>query len=73
MNVIGMAGAATGNCAQCGAPFRCGMEGGDAECWCVSLPPLLPLPAADSPSAGCLCPTCLQARLDLARKGLVRS
>jgi len=62
----------TGNCAQCGVPFRCGMEGGDAECWCARLPPLLPLPesaAADSSAAGCLCPACLQARLDLVQNG----
>lgn len=70
-----MAGAATGSCAQCGAPFRCGMEAGDAECWCASLP-LLPVPAAatgDSAAASCLCPACLQARLDLAQKDPARS
>lgn len=76
MNAPEMASTATGNCAQCGAPFRCGMEAGDAECWCASLPPLLPVPAAataDSAAAGCLCPACLQARLDLAQKDLVRT
>jgi hypothetical protein len=59
---------ATGACAQCGAPFRCGMEAGDAECWCASLPPLLSLPAVPDPAAAanCLCPACLKARLALA-------
>jgi len=58
--------AATNQCSHCGAPFRCGMEGGDLECWCASMPALLPLPAksdAGSPAASCLCPACLQARL----------
>jgi hypothetical protein len=60
------AGAANSRCSRCGAPFRCGMEGGDNECWCAGLPPLMPLPAASdagSSEAGCLCPACLQARL----------
>jgi hypothetical protein len=53
-------------CPQCGAQFRCGMEGGDSECWCVSLPAFLPLPAkADRGpiAASCFCPLCLKARL----------
>jgi len=59
---------ATNVCPQCGARFRCGMEGGDKECWCASLPPLLPVPvpatgSADSPGASCLCPECLKAKL----------
>ena len=66
-----MAGVPTSVCAQCGAEFRCGMEGGDAECWCASLPPLLPVPPAESviAAASCLCPACLQARLSLAMCG----
>ncbi|WP_409574982.1 cysteine-rich CWC family protein [Sulfuritalea sp.] len=57
--------APTGVCAQCGAPFRCDMEAGDAECWCARLPPLLPLPAPADPAAPatCLCPACLRQRL----------
>lgn len=75
MSATATAGAATGNCAQCGAPFRCGMDAGDAECWCVSLPPLLPVPAASTGdlAASCLCPACLQARLDQAQKESVRT
>lgn len=75
MSATAANGIPTGTCAQCGAPFRCGMEGGDAECWCASLPPLLPVPAASTAdsAAGCLCPACLQARLELAQKDLVRA
>lgn len=54
-------------CPQCGVQFRCGMEAGDTECWCASLPAFAPLPAdagPDSPAmAGCFCPACLKARL----------
>ena len=57
----------TNTCPQCGARFRCGMEGGDPTCWCASLPSLAPLPgkAADASGAAqrCLCPRCLAARL----------
>ncbi|MDO8789882.1 MAG: cysteine-rich CWC family protein [Sulfuritalea sp.] len=61
--------AATNVCPQCGAQFRCGMEGGDKECWCASLPALMPVPAtsdAGSPAASCLCPVCLKLRLGIA-------
>lgn len=55
----------TNVCPQCGARFRCGMEGGDAECWCASLPALMPLPepADAAAAASCLCPDCLRTRL----------
>jgi hypothetical protein len=65
----GAPGLATNVCPQCGAGFRCGMEGGDAQCWCVTLPAFMPLPAksaSDSPDARCLCPECLKARLQQA-------
>jgi hypothetical protein len=59
--------AANSTCARCGASFRCGVSAGDQACWCMSLPPLLPLPeladAAAAPAASCLCPDCLKARL----------
>ncbi len=57
---------ANSRCARCGAEFRCGMEAGDPECWCASLPPLMPLPVAStvgSTAPGCLCPACLEAML----------
>ena len=54
---------ANSRCAKCGAEFRCGMEAGDPECWCASLPPLMSLPAPagiDAMPAGCFCPACLR-------------
>jgi hypothetical protein len=66
MNVAPESSVANSRCAQCGAEFRCGMEGGDKECWCASLPPLMSLPessATGSPAAGCFCPACLKAKL----------
>ncbi|MFC5521323.1 cysteine-rich CWC family protein [Polaromonas jejuensis] len=40
---------------------------GDAECWCVQLPQVMPVPAARTPpgeagaaTASCYCPACLQ-------------
>ncbi|MDK9713060.1 MAG: cysteine-rich CWC family protein [Sulfuritalea sp.] len=63
--------APTNVCPQCGAQFRCGMEGGDATCWCASLPPLLPVPPKSAgivPAASCLCPACLATRLDSAAR-----
>jgi hypothetical protein len=53
-------------CPQCGAQFRCGMEAGDKECWCASLPALLPVPLkadGDPAAASCFCPACLERRL----------
>jgi hypothetical protein len=58
--------AANSRCAKCGAEFRCGMEAGDQQCWCASLPSFMPLPAASEPGsteAGCYCPTCLKEML----------
>ncbi|MDI1273559.1 cysteine-rich CWC family protein [Polaromonas sp.] len=57
------------SCPGCGATFRCGMVGGDAECWCVKLPHLLPVPSSPSSTTGttgasCFCPTCLQKITD---------
>jgi hypothetical protein len=57
---------ANSRCSQCGAGFRCGMEGGDAQYWCAALPPLPQLPAPSGEfEASCLCPDCLRARLGL--------
>ncbi|MBL8495105.1 MAG: hypothetical protein JNM37_12660 [Rhodocyclaceae bacterium] len=52
----------TTQCAHCGAHFHCGAVAGDGRCWCQALPALPPLPDL----AGCLCPACLQARVDSA-------
>lgn len=67
----GAHGVTTNVCPQCGAEFRCGMAGGDATCWCAALPAFMPLPAnpvAGTPEASCLCPECLKARLQQARR-----
>ncbi|HEX7249891.1 MAG TPA: cysteine-rich CWC family protein [Burkholderiales bacterium] len=45
-------------CARCGAEFPCGMQAGERECWCASLPPLTPVPGR-----GCLCRNCLELEL----------
>jgi hypothetical protein len=56
-------------CPGCGTAFRCGMAAGDAECWCVKLPHVMPVPAAnatpsrDAAPASCYCPVCLQQKL----------
>lgn len=65
MNMVSATAAPTSVCPQCGAQFRCGMEGGDEECWCAGLPPLLSLPAPADPAAPatCLCPACLKKKL----------
>lgn len=49
-------------CPRCGSAFRCGMTGGDAQCWCAGLPalPSLALPPAGT-AASCYCPDCLRA------------
>lgn len=70
MNTATTTPAPTNVCPRCGAEFRCGMEAGDQECWCASLPALLPLPApagADAPAASCLCLSCLRESLAVAR------
>jgi len=64
------AASATSICPQCGAGFRCGVEAGDGECWCMAMPPLLSVPAkfdvATGAAASCLCPDCLKRRLAAA-------
>jgi hypothetical protein len=66
-------GDTTTRCPECGSAFVCGMEAGAAECWCAKLPPLLRVPAAATAPLGtsdakvcCLCPICLQRKLDAA-------
>ncbi|UUZ72750.1 cysteine-rich CWC family protein [Polaromonas sp. P1(28)-8] len=61
----------TSVCPRCGAGFRCGMVAGDAQCWCVKLPHVMPVPTSTPPqsreastdsasAASCYCPACLQ-------------
>jgi hypothetical protein len=35
-------------------------------CWCADLPHVIPMPAADAQSAGCLCRTCLLEKIKAA-------
>jgi SAM-dependent methyltransferase len=46
------------NCIECGSDFNCGNE--TADCWCASLPAVLPL----TEGAQCLCPDCLQQKIE---------
>jgi hypothetical protein len=45
-------------CSQCNAPMSCNPTG---DCWCFTLPPVLPIPSDTTQS--CLCPTCLAHKL----------
>lgn len=45
-------------CSQCNAPMICTKEPG---CWCADFPHVLPVP--DDPAKGCLCRSCLTAKL----------
>jgi hypothetical protein len=48
-------------CAQCGAAMTCQQEAG---CWCAELPKI-PMPANDE---GCLCRTCLLAKIEALQR-----
>lgn len=68
----------TSACPRCGAGLRCGMVAGDAECWCVQLPHVMPVPPAlpgqalpDSSAASCFCPACLKLITDERRNQLL--
>jgi hypothetical protein len=59
----------TSVCPRCGAGLRCGMVAGDAECWCVKLPHVMPVPSERIPSPedsapSCFCPACLKLITD---------
>ncbi|CDS51370.1 FIG00933213: hypothetical protein [Polaromonas sp. CG9_12] len=67
----------TSVCPRCGADLRCGMVAGDAECWCVQLPPVMPVPRAlpenalpDSGAASCFCRACLKQITDERKNAL---
>lgn len=50
-------------CPRCGAAFTCGMQAGEPVCWCAVLPPLSTVP---DEGAGCYCPACLKAMLEVS-------
>ena len=45
-------------CPHCCKPFVCGASNGKG-CWCMELPPLLPVEAGNQ----CLCPDCLSSEI----------
>jgi hypothetical protein len=54
-------------CASCGSAFECGIEAGEMTCWCFDLPHVIPLDSIgsdDKTGVDCLCPTCLQQKID---------
>ncbi|UTH74524.1 cysteine-rich CWC family protein [Chromobacterium sp. IIBBL 290-4] len=53
-------------CAACGLEFTCGAGGETGGCWCMDLPHELPVLEADG---DCLCPSCLQKRAAVERRG----
>jgi hypothetical protein len=48
-------------CPACGAEFLCLAHCGANTCWCLELP-RLPMPV--EAEARCLCPACLQVRIE---------
>ena len=48
-------------CPRCGAAFVCGMQAGQASCWCAELPVLQ---KAAEGVEGCYCPDCLRQLLE---------
>ncbi|MDI1236263.1 MAG: cysteine-rich CWC family protein [Polaromonas sp.] len=70
MTAAGASLPSNASCPRCGAAFRCGMVGGDAECWCVKLPHVMPVPSSNPSSsigtseASCFCAACLQKITD---------
>lgn len=57
----------TNICPSCGAAFNCGMNAGEATCWCTAYPPLLAVPA-DEAVGRCYCPACLKKQIEAALK-----
>ncbi len=54
-------------CGNCGSAFSCGIEAENATCWCFELPHVIALESIgndDKTQEDCLCPTCLQKKID---------
>ncbi len=49
-------------CPQCGIAFICEMAAGQSQCWCFNLPRIISIDESDD--RGCLCPTCLGAKIN---------
>ena len=50
-------------CLSCKNKFECTQ---DMNCWCMTMPNAIPLPVSNSnlPSLDCLCPDCLQNKIN---------
>jgi hypothetical protein len=48
------------SCFNCGAELVCGALNGDASCWCVNLPNIMPL---NADATSCYCQICLEKKL----------
>lgn len=46
-------------CSNCGTAFPCGAMDANNNCWCNTLPNIVPLPE----QGDCLCPACLKAKI----------
>lgn len=65
MTSLELKSANTSVCPRCGAGLRCAMAAGDAQCWCIQLPNVMPVPALpDNHADSCFCPACLQQITD---------
>jgi hypothetical protein len=50
-------------CTHCGVKFNCGVTEEDGSCWCTALPNIVPMPEVGD----CLCPACLNERIEEIR------
>lgn len=55
-------------CPQCNQKFTCGIADGESICWCFDLPNIIPLDEISNTSSDCLCPQCLQDKIDVLSK-----
>jgi hypothetical protein len=56
-------------CPGCSQSFHCGMASGRENCWCMTLPAILPATA----DAQCLCESCLREAIDALDSGKTAS
>ena len=48
------------HCANCGTSLFCGAVNGNAECWCMELPRVMPI----DENASCFCKNCLEKEIE---------
>lgn len=54
-------------CPRCGTAFTCGVQAGQATCWCFDLPHVMKM---DDAGEGCLCLNCLKAQIEAVQREL---